>query len=225
MRDVDAGVDDRDRDARTARRDGPRLLGVDVRVGRARREVHRLARVVEAPLLREGRVIRRGGGVEDEVRLRVGDPRVLLECANRPVRVRRAHGDDGAVDLREVLRRPSVDCAEHTGPPLGRDVRLEADDDRARDRSRSSCRVLPARRARDGSGDERRGQSGGEDDAWCWATAHGVRAERPARAEQSASSERRAEPRNRPSLARVPPLRSRWKPAPERTKRCCFSLW
>ena len=41
--------------------------------------------------------------------------------------------------------------------------------------------MLPAvRRARDGSGDERRGQSGGEQDASCWAVAHGVRAQRPA---------------------------------------------
>ncbi len=183
VRHVDARVDDRDGDVRASGGDGPGLLGVDVRVGRARREVDLLAGVVESPLLREGWVVGRVGGVEDEVRLCIGDARVLLERADRPARVRRTHRDDRAVDLREALRRPSADRAEHACPPLGGDVVLEADDDRSRDRGGSARRVLtPVRRARDGSGDERRGQSGGEQDASCWAVTHGVRAERPSRA-------------------------------------------
>ena len=141
MRDVDTCVDDGDGDVRAARGDGPRFLRVDVRVRGAARPVHLLARVVEAPLLREGRVVRNVGRMEDEVRLRVGDARVLLEGTDRPARVRRAYRDDGAVDLREALRRPGIDCAEHTGPPHGADVRLEADDDRAGHRSRFPGRL------------------------------------------------------------------------------------
>ena len=49
MRDVDAGVDDGDHDVRAPGRDRPRFLRVDVRVGGARRVVHGLAGVVEAP--------------------------------------------------------------------------------------------------------------------------------------------------------------------------------
>ena len=227
MRHVDTGVDDRDRDARTAGRDRPRLLGVDVRVRSPCAEVDRLARVVEAPLLRERRIVRRHvGRVEDEVRLRVRDARVLLEGADRPLRIRRAHRDDGAVDLGEMLHGPGAHCTEHAGPPLGGDVALEADDDRARHRGGSLGRVLATvRRACNGSGGERRGQSGGEENASCWALTHGVRAQRPARAERSALSERRAEPPNRhPSrecLAPPEPART----GPGEDEEWCFSRW
>ena len=55
---LDPGVDDGHDDVRAARREVPRLGGVDVRVGCADDSPDGLARVVEAPELREARVVR-----------------------------------------------------------------------------------------------------------------------------------------------------------------------
>ena len=49
VRHVDTGVDDRDGDVGASGGDGPRLLRVDVRIGRAGRVVHRLASCCRGP--------------------------------------------------------------------------------------------------------------------------------------------------------------------------------
>ena len=102
---VDARVDHRDDDVRTAGGDRPRLLRVDVGVGHARRPVHGLAEVVEPPELVHGRVVRAPAvviGVDEEVRLRVGRAWIPLERCDRLVGLPGGDRDERALDRRET---------------------------------------------------------------------------------------------------------------------------
>src|SRR5207247_7663479 len=83
MGDVDTCVDDGDDDARTTGGDRPGLAGVDVGVRGARRPVHGLAEVVEAPELVHERIVREVVGVDDAVGLCKSDAAVTVETANR----------------------------------------------------------------------------------------------------------------------------------------------
>jgi hypothetical protein len=72
-------VDHRDRDAAAPRRNAPRFGGVDVRIRNTGRPVNRLARAVEAPELREARIVWNARELVVEVRLGIEHARVALE--------------------------------------------------------------------------------------------------------------------------------------------------
>ena len=131
VRVVDAGVDHRDRHTGAAGRDVPRLGGVDVGVRRAREAVDRLAGVVQAPEVRERRVVRRRFGVHDEVRLRVADARILAQLRQGRLDGIGAHMSERAVDPLEALLLHRADALEDVLLVCGRDVAAESDQELA----------------------------------------------------------------------------------------------
>ena len=112
VRQLDPGVDDRDRRPGAAR-DRPGLRRVDVGVRRARCAEDRLPGVVQAPLVGEGRVAR--GREDGGVRLGVDDVGVRLERRDRALDVAGLRDDHLGVAQRQHGLEPDAGVGAEVG--------------------------------------------------------------------------------------------------------------
>ena len=141
----DARVDDRDRDVGAAGRRVPRLRRVDVRVGGARERragVHRLARVVQAPLLPEDVVVRdRERRARARSARRRGRPRSRSSARDSPQAPRRPSGSRTSCRPGQRQRlRPRARRARAAAPPA-RARRRRARSGRSPRRARTTRRA------------------------------------------------------------------------------------
>jgi hypothetical protein len=125
---VDAGVDDADHDVRKPRADVPGLRGVHVSVRKPRRTVHGLARVLQAPELREEGIVRRPGRAQEVVRLRVANTRIGVQaCDCRPDPCR-FDLHDGRANAAEGAQATNAEPLEQGGPLARPKAGLPSDD-------------------------------------------------------------------------------------------------